>query len=162
MSDDEWLAPRPEPGSRAKLAVQGSDASRQEVAAPKLLIRPKAAGDSSTSEKTEKPAPKSLKQKEAEYAAARARIFGYSASGNGYGSGRSGGRSAPGRGPAGGSGRGQGRGHGNPGGRSARAGDADDPDYDRNPSRYAPRLSSDEEPMPKDGRYQLPTYENEF
>lgn len=143
--------------------------------APKLLQRPKVEDASENSEKVEKPVVKTLKQKEVEYAAARARIFGYDANGSGRGAsgaasrGRgAGARGARGRGaaPRVSSTAGQGR--------KARV-DADDPDYDRNPHRYAPRLNEGEEQSePIHLRYayaersegtarpMAPTYDTEF
>eukprot|EP00747_Dinoflagellata_sp_TGD_P218498 gnl/TRDRNA2_/TRDRNA2_90738_c0_seq1.p1 gnl/TRDRNA2_/TRDRNA2_90738_c0~~gnl/TRDRNA2_/TRDRNA2_90738_c0_seq1.p1 ORF type:complete len:241 (+),score=39.14 gnl/TRDRNA2_/TRDRNA2_90738_c0_seq1:74-796(+) len=168
---------------------------------PKLLQRPKDSVE--RQEVIETPAPKTLKQKEAEYAAARARIFGQKDNGRpardgfgqqgrgrggggdrGYGGGQQAARQGQGRGRGdeaqlggrGGSqqargGRGgpgvprqQGAGGNNPGPGKKRSDDVD-PDYDRNPELYAPRLSpdgpavNDEEGL---SQYQHVTYEAEF
>lgn len=169
MSDDDWLTDQP---SRP---LPGDESGQKVRPAPKLLQRPKVEDASENSEKVEKPVVKTLKQKEVEYAAARARIFGYDANGSGRGAsgaasrGRgAGARGARGRGaaPRVSSTAGQGR--------KARV-DADDPDYDRNPHRYAPRLNEGEEQSePIHLRYayaersegtarpMAPTYDTEF
>eukprot|EP00933_Yihiella_yeosuensis_P004871 TRINITY_DN109271_c0_g1_i1.p1 TRINITY_DN109271_c0_g1~~TRINITY_DN109271_c0_g1_i1.p1 ORF type:complete len:196 (+),score=35.80 TRINITY_DN109271_c0_g1_i1:96-683(+) len=190
--DDDWLADRPDdpspsptaaaPSRRPLIAnrpVSSSDSDQKDTPAPKLhaaklLQRPKGGEDVSSASKAEAPKQKSLQQKEAEYAAARARIFGY-----GGGNGGGGGRGQPGRGR----GRGfNGQGHTqhgrygdrqNNGWQSQNSNvadrvkhrDADDPDYDRNPVRYAPRMTpaNVEEPMPCNGsRYIPPSYEDQF
>mmetsp|Transcript_74447 Transcript_74447/g.177338 ORF Transcript_74447/g.177338 Transcript_74447/m.177338 type:complete len:189 (-) Transcript_74447:155-721(-) len=183
MSDDDWLTSR-EPGpavpqrvavapSRDNTAASGGGSEVKQVL---LLQRPKDAVDRNASVVEDRPAPKSLKQKEAEYAAARARIFGKdnnsSAVSRDQGYGR-GGRGGYGNG--GGRGGGQ-RNYGAPVEGRRRAGKADaadDPDYDRRPELYAPKLAPSE-PMPDYdrsealhlqqpvSRYTPPTYESEF
>eukprot|EP00930_Biecheleria_cincta_P062654 TRINITY_DN4810_c0_g1_i1.p1 TRINITY_DN4810_c0_g1~~TRINITY_DN4810_c0_g1_i1.p1 ORF type:complete len:166 (-),score=24.68 TRINITY_DN4810_c0_g1_i1:180-677(-) len=157
--DDDWHQPLRPPSPRQQQPRSApnrsrdpeGDSQRAAASAPKLLFRPK-----NSEQNTEK---------EAEYAAARARIFGYG--GNSSNGGRGQGR---GRG-AGGSARGSGQlksAHSNDGyaasdkPRARRAADDDDPDYDRNPNRYAPRLAPPEEPMPNGRRYVAPTYDAEF
>lgn len=149
MSDDDWLTDRTAAGSQSTSNADGG--TQKVVAPPKLLLRPKPEETSTNSEKVEKPAPKTLKQKEAEYAAARARIFGYSANG---GTGRGRGRASQGRGQS----RAQ---QNNTSERKPRV-DAHDPDYDRNPHRYAPRLVPGNESHGPSSRYIPPTYETEF
>eukprot|EP00434_Breviolum_minutum_P009403 symbB.v1.2.008281.t1/scaffold519.1/size192877/9 len=154
MSDDDWLTDRTatRPATRSTTDAETGDGGTQKVIAPpKLLLRPKPEETSDNSEKVEKPAPKTLKQKEAEYAAARARIFGYSANG---GTGRGRGRASQGRGQSRAA-------QSNSSDRKPRV-DADDPDYDRNPHRYAPRLVPENESHGPSSRYVPPTYETEF
>jgi len=166
--DDDWLSARPDPEEPhrqrgdipAERHVVPSGYGRSTVPPPRLLQRPKDSDDASNNATAEdSPAPKTLKQKEAEYAAARARIFG--SKGSGANGGRAQGR-ARGRG---------GRGAGNAachGGNSMarrKVDDATDPDYNRNPELYAPRFSPNplDGPIPGNGsRYVPPTYENEF
>ena len=152
---------------------------------PKLLLRPRDAEDRSRSNEECTEPPKTLKQKEAEYAAARARIFGTKApSGQGGGGGgrRGGGRGGGGNKRVGG--RGGGCGYRNSGGQGyrgcggnsgarlcsglrSRVDDFNDPDYDRRTGRYAPRLAwapddNDfastqwEDPLPRHGSAQRP------
>ncbi|CAJ1331434.1 unnamed protein product [Effrenium voratum] len=142
MSDDDWLTDRQTALSRP--ATSEKEPSQKVVAPPKLLQRPKAEESARNSEKVETPAPKTLKQKEAEYAAARARIFGYSG-----GSGRGRGRSNQGRG--------QSRVQTTSMEKPRR--DTDDPDYDRTPHRYAPRLAPE---SLESSRYEPPAYDTEF
>mmetsp|Transcript_72892 Transcript_72892/g.126567 ORF Transcript_72892/g.126567 Transcript_72892/m.126567 type:complete len:179 (+) Transcript_72892:102-638(+) len=174
MSDDDWLENAPAPVEEHRPARQmqsaqanQSSAARSAAPRPQVLQRPKDAEDRNASDVVDRPAPKTMKQKEAEYAAARARIFGTS--------GPKAGAPAAGRGSKGQGKGGRGRavqGYGGPqrggGGGSGRRreNDAADPDYDRNPTLYAPRLAPSqlEEPMPdaSSSRYVPPTYENEF
>lgn len=157
-------------------ASGGYHQQAEEVQPPRLMQRPKDVEDTSRGV-LDRPPPKSMKQKEAEYAAARARIFGSKAGP------QSGGRGAQatagrGRGPAT---VGQGRprvaesgrgGNSAPqrssggGGPPRRRGNDDDgdPDYDRNPAKYGARLAPEDnyveeseddylaEPMPRESR----------
>lgn len=155
-------------------------AAPAQISAPRLLVRPKGA-EERTDCILDRPAPKTLKEKEAQYAAARARIFGESSNGahhgyrggqnyasNGYGTGgRSRGGGRGGRGGDGGKGgkpRQQQAAAGRDGGGGRRkTEDAADPDYDRNPMLYAPRLAPcNGEPMGRESRYMPPTYDAEF
>ncbi|CAK0890293.1 unnamed protein product, partial [Prorocentrum cordatum] len=125
---------------------------------------------------------------EAEYAAARARIFGTKGSGGrgpkgqgrgaapgrgrsgGYAEGRSGGYGGGGGGPGGhgggyavGSGAGRGaRGGAGGGGRRQQREDAQDPDYNRNIQQFAPRLAPEEPLHGNNSRYVPPSYDAEF
>jgi len=224
MSDDDWLTSQPDPNEFPKLRqpsaasrqpAVGGYPSLQEAAAqprasggyqsaeeppvnggvqaPRFLQRPADSGDNRVSILDKAP-PMTLKQKEAEYAAARARIFGSKAGAGGKGDGPQ--QGARGRGPqqqydAGRNGRGQvGRGTGTLQGRSAGGGgggsgrgrrgcaDDGDPDYDRNPAKFAVRLAPtdsapddwlDQEPWPDqenehgpESRFVPKTYESEF
>jgi hypothetical protein len=177
MSDDDWLPSRPDPedSQRQPVALQQVRESasggyqQSEAQRPRLLQRPKDSEDPSDCV-LDRPPPKTLKQKEAEYAAARARIFG-SKEGPPQGAGR-GAQVAAGRGRQGRGGRGrvsavQGMSAGGGSGRRNNFDDAGDPDYDRNPALYGARLAPsdfDDEPYAADGvsRYQPPTYESEF
>mmetsp|Transcript_17485 Transcript_17485/g.38333 ORF Transcript_17485/g.38333 Transcript_17485/m.38333 type:complete len:179 (+) Transcript_17485:86-622(+) len=172
MSDDEWLTSRvdPEeplrPTGTQQSAFDSSPRRATAVApAPRLLLRPKDADEWSARDEKDAPTPKTLQEKEAEYAAARARIFG-----QGRGSGRGQAGRGGGRTPRGGGGPGPGMSVRSGGGAPAmgrrRENHASDPDYDRNPRLYAPRLApaTDEQEQGPEGsrRYVLPTYEAEF
>jgi len=165
----------------------GVDVDRGPPQMPRLLQRPK---DSHEREEVPEPvaAPKTLQQKEAEYAAARARIFGTKGSGGrgpkgqgrgaapgrgrsgGYAEGRSGGYGGGGGGPGGhgggyavGSGAGRGaRGGAGGGGRRQQREDAQDPDYNRNIQQFAPRLAPEEPLHGNNSRYVPPSYDAEF
>jgi len=168
MSDDEWFAMRPDPvephGHKVAVHAEShpvpADYGHPAVPPPRLLQRPKNSDDGAHNAGVENgPAPKTLKQKEAEYAAARARIFGtkMTSANGGRGQGRARGQ--------GGRGAGNTARHGGNGATRRKIDDASDPDYDRNPERYAPRFSPTliDGPMPVIGsRYVPPTYENEF
>ncbi|CAE7849223.1 unnamed protein product [Symbiodinium microadriaticum] len=150
---DDWLTDRAPAVSRPSVNTRNeqsseSDVSDVKVLAPKLLQRPKAEeGMERSDEKATTPAPKTLKQKEEEYAAARARIFGDTTERGGRGRGR--GRGQPRQPPP------------NNDRSRLRGTDADDPDYDRNPHRYAPRLAPAETSV-QSSRYAVTTYEAEF
>jgi len=185
MSDDDWLPdrldppafePRPSAPNGSGQGAAMPETSQASAPAPRLLLRPKDAEDRAPAAGGSTPPPKTLKQKEAEYAAARARIFGTKGGGSaggrgGRGRGGCGGGGCSGRGDGyrgrggGGVSRGQGSGRGQGGPRRKRDDDLDDPDYDRNAERYAPRLAPQfDEPFPQhsSARYIAPTYENEF
>lgn len=165
--DDDWLSARPDPEEqRGRVAATRTE--RQAVPAgyghhavppPKLLQRPKGGDDGANASAEEAPVPKTLKQKEAEYAAARARIFGSNANGTNSGKAQGKARGRGGRGP----------------GSTIRSSvnsatrqkvdDEADPDYNRNPELYVPRFSPTlaDGSIPSSGsRYVPPTYESEF
>jgi len=168
MSDDDWLTTRQDPDDQqeqhvsvhARRAAVPAGYGHATVPPPRLLQRPKESDDKAQKSMGDGVAPKTLKQKEAEYAAARARIFGSktNSTSNGKAQGR-----ARGRGGKGVASVARQSGTGTP---TQKVDEASDPDYDRNPELYAPRLSPAliiDGPMPGSGsRYVPPTYENEF
>lgn len=127
---DDWLPDAEKnskaPAARVRVQAKPTDQAGLAQAAPRLLVRrPDTENEQQKTANHSEPQ-KTLKQKEAEYAAARARIFGTSQPNNGKGGGGGGG----GRG-----GRGQqnNRGRGRANGAEKGRGDAAvDPDYDRN------------------------------
>jgi len=175
--DDDWMSSRPDPETQRQQEAaprRAAEPQRQQEAGPpppRLMMRPKGADE--TVKEVQAPVVKTMKQKEAEYAAARARIFGQQNGGRGRGNAAvvssapasNGGR---GRGYGGRGGqqqqqqRQQGYSGGGGGGRRQRD-DDDDPDYCRNPELYAARLAPPDEPYVSSGsRYIPPTYEAEF
>lgn len=177
MSDDDWLADAQPAASRhrsrqsapahtdrpASGGYQQAEAQRPQ--GPQLLQRPSDAEDFSRGCVLDRPPPKTMKQKEAEYAAARARIFGNKGAGPqqaggrgtaqatagrgrvGGGSGKAAGRGVQSNGYGGNGGNGGGGGGGGSGRRPPKDEYAGDPDYDRNPAKFGARLVPSDDDM---------------
>lgn len=153
---------RAEPAQRAQPAQddwESAPRTSQSQNQPRLIVRRPERGEPQKKVVEELPQ-KSLKQKEAEYAAARARIFGTSQSGGSSGGNKGGG--GGGRGGRGQQSNNRGRGRAN-GADSSRRGDvAVDPDYDRSrvvasmpPQSYDDDGQYIQEPFPQSGGYAM-------